>query len=103
MLKKLNVKSFSIKIDVRKLKGTGDFLCSYCGNTIFPDDETEEAYRIVETKIKEDYPFEEVIINCIECNNLVHIFGFELLTDIRINEFSQYNNPQIFVENLLHI
>jgi predicted RNA-binding Zn-ribbon protein involved in translation (DUF1610 family) len=99
MLKKPCGKRFSFKIDLTKIKGTGDFPCPYCGNTISPDDETCDAYQIIETKMKKDDSLEEIIISCNECESSVHIFGFESLTDINLRVFSLYYGPQIFGKN----
>ena len=41
-------------IDLAKLEGEGDFLCPYCGILISPDDETEDVYSVLETKVKDD-------------------------------------------------
>jgi DNA-directed RNA polymerase subunit RPC12/RpoP len=63
------------KIDLTEIEGDGDFPCPKCGALISPDDETEEVYTIVDTKMKGDV-LEELIITCNKCSSKIHIVGF---------------------------
>ena len=63
------------KIDLTHIEGDGDFPCPKCGNIISPDDQTEEAYRIVDTKMKGDI-LEELVVVCSKCGSRIHIVGF---------------------------
>ena len=68
-------------IDLTKIEGEGEFLCSTCGRIISPDDETSMAYDILETKANEDGTLEEITIQCKKCGTITHIKGFEALTE----------------------
>jgi DNA-directed RNA polymerase subunit RPC12/RpoP len=63
------------KVDLTKIEGNGDFSCPRCGALISPDDESEEVYTIVDTKMKGD-TLEELIITCNKCGSKIHIVGF---------------------------
>jgi predicted RNA-binding Zn-ribbon protein involved in translation (DUF1610 family) len=63
------------KIDLTMIEGDGDFPCPKCGNIISPDDQTEEAYNIVDTKMKGDI-LEELVVVCSKCGSRIHIVGF---------------------------
>ena len=63
------------KVDLRKIDGEGDFPCPKCGTLISPDDESEEVYTIVDTKMREDV-LEELIISCNKCGSKIHVSGF---------------------------
>ena len=66
------------KVNLAKIRGTGDFACPKCGVTISPDDETEGAYSIKEQKTHRDV-LEEVLIQCNRCKSLIRLTGFLLL------------------------
>jgi len=42
------------KVNLAKIRGTGEFACPKCGATISPDDETDETYSIIEQKTRRD-------------------------------------------------
>jgi len=65
-------------IDLVKLEGEGDFLCPYCGTLISPDDETEEVYSVLETKVRNDV-LENLLILCNNCSNKILLTGFSVL------------------------
>jgi len=62
-------------IDLTKLEGQGDFLCPNCGTHISPDDETEDVYSILETKVTNDV-LENLLIQCNKCSNEILLTGF---------------------------
>jgi hypothetical protein len=66
------------KLDLTKIDGNGDFSCPRCGRTISPDDNTEEAYSILETKVS-SHGLEELVIRCNTCSSHIHLTGFSLL------------------------
>jgi hypothetical protein len=66
------------KVNLMKIRGTGDFACPKCGLQISPDDETDDSYLIVEQKTRQDL-LEEVIIQCSRCKSLIRLTGFLLL------------------------
>jgi hypothetical protein len=55
-----------------------DFPCQNCGVTISPEDETEELYCILETKVR-DQALEELLIQCSKCANQIWLTGFLIL------------------------
>ena len=66
------------QVDLTELKGEGDFPCPGCGVVISPEDETEDVYRIVNTKVSGD-TLEELIIQCNRCKNKIRLIGFNVL------------------------
>ncbi len=76
MMKKPAVKrSTRFTIDLTKIDGDGAFPCPKCGTTISPDDETEEVYTIVETKVKDD-ELAELVLTCNKCRSKIRLTGF---------------------------
>jgi len=69
--------SEAYKVDLTKIKGEGDFQCPNCGVKISPDDETENVYVILETKVKNE-ALEELIIQCNKCGSKIQLVGFTL-------------------------
>jgi len=65
----------AFKIDLTKIEGSGDFVCPNCGIMISPEDETENVYTILETKMKKEF-LEELIIQCNKCGSRIHLIGF---------------------------
>lgn len=63
------------KIDLTKIDGEGDFPCPQCGALISPDDESEQVYTIVDTKMRGE-TLEELVITCNKCGSKIHITGF---------------------------
>lgn len=64
-------------IDLAEIDGDGAFPCPKCGAIISPDDETEEVYQIVETKLEGDN-LAELIIQCNKCGSTIRLVGFLL-------------------------
>jgi predicted RNA-binding Zn-ribbon protein involved in translation (DUF1610 family) len=76
MMKKATVKrNVMFEIDLTKIDGDGAFQCPKCGNTISPDDESEETYQIVETKVKNDV-LAELVLTCKKCESEIKLKGF---------------------------
>ena len=65
-------------LDLSRIQGDGDVLCPKCGVMLSPDDETEDTYCILETKVK-DNNLEELIIQCQRCRSKIRLIGFSLL------------------------
>jgi len=63
------------RIDLTKIEGDGDFPCPNCGAVISPDDETEDVYVILETKLKGEV-LQELVIQCNRCKSKIHLTGF---------------------------
>jgi predicted RNA-binding Zn-ribbon protein involved in translation (DUF1610 family) len=78
MMKKASVKkSVLYTVDLTKIDGDGAFPCPKCGAIISPDDETEEIYQIVDTKVEGD-SLAELIILCNKCGSTIRLVGFLL-------------------------
>jgi len=76
MMKKASVnKSITYTIDLTKIDGDGAFPCPKCGTIISPDDETEDVYQIVETRVKDD-ELAELILMCTKCGSTIKLVGF---------------------------
>jgi len=76
MMKKAAVKKSMIyTVDLTKIDGDGAFPCPRCGTIISPDDETEETYQIVQTKVKND-ELAELILMCNKCGSTIRLVGF---------------------------
>jgi hypothetical protein len=67
--------SQAYRIDLTKIEGDGDFPCPSCGTVISPEDESEEVYVILETKLK-DEALHELVIQCNRCKSKIHLTGF---------------------------
>ena len=63
------------EVDLTKIQGDGDFPCPNCGVIISPEDETEDVYRILETKISGE-TLEELVIQCNKCGSRIRLVGF---------------------------
>ena len=64
-------------IDLTKIDGDGAFQCPKCGTIISPDDESEEAYHIVDTKInRQTNELEELLLTCSKCRTTIKLVGF---------------------------
>jgi predicted RNA-binding Zn-ribbon protein involved in translation (DUF1610 family) len=76
MMKKTAMKKEAVyTVDLTKIDGDGAFPCPKCGTLISPDDETEETYHILETKVKED-ELAELILSCNKCKTAIRLIGF---------------------------
>ncbi len=76
MMKKTAMKKDVIHtVDLTKIDGDGAFPCPKCGTMISPDDETDETYQIVETKIKND-ELTELVLTCNKCGTTIKLVGF---------------------------
>jgi len=68
-------KEASYTIDLTKIEGDGAFPCPKCGAIISPDDESEEVYKIIETKVKND-ELAELVLFCSKCGSTIILTGF---------------------------
>jgi predicted RNA-binding Zn-ribbon protein involved in translation (DUF1610 family) len=77
MMKKTTAKkSVAYTIDLTKIDGDGSFPCPKCGIVISPEDESEEFYKIVDTKVINDELVELVIV-CGKCGCSTKLTGFQ--------------------------
>jgi predicted RNA-binding Zn-ribbon protein involved in translation (DUF1610 family) len=76
MMKKAETKKEEMyTIDLTKIDGDGAFPCPKCGTMISPEDESEEVYAILETKVKND-ELAELILSCNTCKSKIKLTGF---------------------------
>jgi predicted RNA-binding Zn-ribbon protein involved in translation (DUF1610 family) len=76
MMKKLDKKTVTYKIDMTTVDEDGSFQCPKCGLSISPDDESEENYQILETKVVND-ELAELMISCNKCGSTIKVTGFQ--------------------------
>ena len=65
------------QVDLTKLDGEGEFPCPGCGIVISPEDETEDVYAIVSTKVNGE-DLEELLIQCNRCKSKIRLVGFNI-------------------------
>jgi predicted RNA-binding Zn-ribbon protein involved in translation (DUF1610 family) len=65
------------ELDLTRTRGDGDFPCPNCGVIISPEDETEDVYRILETKVR-GQALEELTIQCNKCAIQIRLIGFPI-------------------------
>jgi predicted RNA-binding Zn-ribbon protein involved in translation (DUF1610 family) len=63
-------------IDLANVSGDGSFQCPKCGTSISPEDETEDNYQILDTKLVND-ELSELVIECGKCGCTIHLTGFQ--------------------------
>jgi len=68
--------SASYTVDLTKNEGDGSFPCPKCGTIMSPEDETEEIYKIVHTKVIND-ELVELIVMCGNCRSNIKLTGFQ--------------------------
>lgn len=66
------------ELDFARIQDDGDFSCPNCGITIAPEDETEDVYSILETKVR-GQDLEELVIQCNRCASRIRLLGFPIL------------------------
>jgi predicted RNA-binding Zn-ribbon protein involved in translation (DUF1610 family) len=65
------------QVNLAEIQGEGEFPCPGCGIVISPEDETEDVYRIVDTKVN-GQDLEELIIQCNSCKCKIRLVGFNV-------------------------
>jgi predicted RNA-binding Zn-ribbon protein involved in translation (DUF1610 family) len=80
MMKKLDKKASEFQIDLASVEGDGSFKCPKCGLSISPDDESEENYQILDTKVVND-ELSELIVSCAKCGSIIKLTGFQQSAD----------------------
>ncbi len=74
--KNLQTENMPYTIDLTKIEGDGSFPCPKCGAVISPEDESEEAYKIINTKVY-NAQLVELIVTCVSCGSTIVLTGFE--------------------------
>jgi predicted RNA-binding Zn-ribbon protein involved in translation (DUF1610 family) len=80
VMKKLEKKDAEFKIDLASVEGDGSFPCPKCGMSISPDDESEDNYQILDTKVVND-ELAELDISCGKCGSTIKLTGFQTSSD----------------------
>lgn len=68
-------------VDIAHLDEDGTFHCPICKTVISPDDETEDAYQILDTKMA-NHEIAELVIACRTCSTVITLTGFQNLVDL---------------------
>jgi predicted RNA-binding Zn-ribbon protein involved in translation (DUF1610 family) len=76
MKKSISKKSLIYTVNLAEIDGDGSFPCPKCAAVISPEDETEESYKIVDTKIVND-ELVELVIMCSSCGSNIKLTGFQ--------------------------
>jgi len=76
MMKKLEKQNAAYTINLATIEEDGSFQCPKCKMSISPEDETEENYRIEDTKLV-DGELSELIITCGQCKSVIKLTGFQ--------------------------
>ena len=64
------------KINLVSIEGDGSFQCPKCGMLISPEDESDENYKIIETKVINE-ELAELVIACGRCGSTMKLIGFQ--------------------------
>ena len=76
MMKKPEKKDSAYITNLVALESDGSFPCPKCGMTISPEDETEENYKIIDTKVV-NKELAELVIACGKCGSTIKLTGFQ--------------------------
>jgi predicted RNA-binding Zn-ribbon protein involved in translation (DUF1610 family) len=76
MMKNVEEKDSAFRINLVTIEGSGSFPCPKCGMTISPEDETEENYKVKDTKVVNE-ELVELVIACGKCGRTIKITGFQ--------------------------
>jgi len=85
MKKSVAKKSLPYTLDLTQIDGDGSFPCPKCGTVISPEDETDQVYKIVDTKVIND-ELVELVIMCSECRSNIKLTGFQQTVEGLANE-----------------
>ncbi len=77
MMKKMENKSSAYTINLAAIEGDGSFQCPKCGMSISPEDETEDNYKILDTKVDDNGDLSELVISCGKCRSNIKLTGFQ--------------------------
>ena len=72
---KKDLYNIDFTVDLTKIGGDGGFPCPECKATISPDDESEDNYEIIETKV-ENGELAELVVKCNKCGKYTKMTGF---------------------------
>lgn len=69
-------------VNLAKIEGEGSFPCPKCGTEISPDDESEEKYTILDTKVVGN-ELNSLVISCCRCGNVICVTGFQDIAEVQ--------------------
>lgn len=75
-MKKLEKQDSAYTIDLASVEEDGSFQCPRCKISISPDDETENNYKIEDTKLVNG-ELSELIITCGKCRSVIKLTGLQ--------------------------
>ncbi len=79
MMKKQIAKRAKMQtLDTNSIEDDGSFQCPNCGNRISPDDESEETYKLLDTKVVGD-ELAELVVSCGTCGTVIKVVGIQAL------------------------
>jgi ribosomal protein S27AE len=85
MKKNTDKKGMLYTLDLTKIDGDGSFPCPKCGTVISPEDETEQLYKIIDTKVINDQ-LVELVVMCSNCGSTIKLTGFQQTVEGLANE-----------------
>ncbi len=68
----------TFRIDLNEIDGEGEFPCPKCHVMIYPDDESEEVYRVLDI-LENENGLENIVIRCNSCHCTIRLEGFSAL------------------------
>ena len=80
MMKKLSKRDSEYTVNIMTIEGDGSFPCPKCGAVISPEDETEEFYKILDTKVVDDQLI-ELVVECGNCRTVIKLTGFQQMVE----------------------
>ncbi len=82
VMKKAQLKRSGVyKMDLSQLDDEGTFRCPRCQTAISPDDDSEEVYKIVDTKVVNNQ-LAELVISCGTCAAQIKLTGLPALESL---------------------
>lgn len=75
MMEKQQDKNLEYNVNLHVVENDGSFQCPKCGTKISPEDETNENYEIIETKVQKG-ELAELVIGCGKCGSILKLSGF---------------------------
>jgi hypothetical protein len=76
MMEKQQNKDLEYCVNSQLIADDGSFQCPKCGIKISPEDDTNENYEIIETKVQKG-ELVELIIGCGKCGSTLRLTGFQ--------------------------
>jgi hypothetical protein len=65
-------------LDLSRIQGNKEIQCPKCQAILSADDETENVYCILETKVRDNH-LEELVIQCQRYRSKIRLIGFSIL------------------------